>query len=319
MFRRISAGIVLLAMIGIGAGAVPLGAAASMGFGPADIVPPPAIATTALPPGVAGSPYAITVEATGGELPYQWSAGGLPPGLSIDPVSGRISGTPLTAICAAAPCPQPPEVLAPTIVVTDGSGTRASASLTLDLSGSSAPVMVATAGDGIGEVASDPPGIACATHEGFCQGSFEYTSPVTLIAKPSPGSIFEGWAGGGCAGTGACKVTWSQQVTFVVARFGKAQVPQPSPAPAPVSAPETTIAKAAITGAHAAFRFSGIGDTESFLCALSGPGRHAVFKPCTSPQTYRNLRPGRYAFSVRASGPGGTDATPAKRRFRVPR
>ena len=318
MLRRLGANIVLLAVIGIGAGALPLGAAASVGFGPAGTAPPLVIATTALPTGVAGSPYAAVVEAAGGEPPYQWSASGLPPGLTIDPVSGRISGTPLTAICVTAPCPQPPEVLAPTITVTDGDGTQTSASLTMDLSGSSAPLMVATAGQGTGEVASDPAGIACLSREGLCQASFGYTSPVTLIAKPSPGSIFESWAGGGCSGTGPCKVTWSQQVTFVVARFGKAQAPQPPAPPSPVAPPGTKIAKARITsGGRAAFRFGGSGDTESFLCALSGPGRQAIFKPCTSPRVYRHLRPGRYAFSVRASGPGGADATPAKRRFRI--
>ena len=282
-------------------------------------MPPLAIVTPALPTGRAGSPYAGAVEATGGEPPYQWSASGLPPGMSIDPADGRISGTPLTAICAHAPCPQPPATLAPTITVTDGNGTQASASLTMDLAGSDDPIMVATAGKGTGEVISDPAGIACGPQEELCQASFEYTSPVTLTAKPSPGSIFEGWAGGGCSGTGPCNVAWDPEVTFVVARFGQAPASPPpgTPSPSPVEPPGTKIAKAKITGARATFRFGGIGEAESFLCALSGPGRHAVFKPCTSPRTYRHLRPGRYAFSVRASGPGGADATPARRRFRI--
>jgi hypothetical protein len=322
MLRRFSAGIVLLSMIGIGAAALSPGAGASMGFNLASGVPPLAIATTALPTGVAGSPYAVAIEAAGGELPYQWSASGLPPGVSIDPLSGRMSGTPRTAICASGLCPQPPGILSPTITVTDADGTQASASLTIDLSGSEDPVMVSTAGNGTGEITSDPSGIACVPFGGSCEASFEYTSPVILSARPSPGSIFEGWAGSGCSGTAPCQVTWGQQVTFVVGRFGKAQAPPlapPSvPSPSPVKPPGTKMAAAKISaGGRATFRFGAVGEANSFGCALSGPGRHAVFRPCTSPRVYRHLRPGRYAFSVRAGGPGGTDATPARRRFRI--
>jgi hypothetical protein len=62
----------------------------------------------------------------------------------------------------------------------------------------------------------------------------------------------------------------------------------------------TKIAKAKITsGGGATLRFSGVGDADSFGCALSGPSRHTVFRPCTSPHTYRHLRP-----PIRLQGPG---------------
>jgi alpha-tubulin suppressor-like RCC1 family protein len=38
--------------------------------------------------------YATQVRATGGAVPYRWTAAGLPPGLSISAASGRISGKP---------------------------------------------------------------------------------------------------------------------------------------------------------------------------------------------------------------------------------
>ena len=53
----------------------------------------PVITHGALPGGTVGTVYQTTVNASGGTVPYTWSATGLPKGLSID-TSGNISGTP---------------------------------------------------------------------------------------------------------------------------------------------------------------------------------------------------------------------------------
>jgi alpha-tubulin suppressor-like RCC1 family protein len=58
---------------------------------------PLAVATKALPEGIEGTAYTTTVAANGGTPPLHWSATGLPSGLSIDPASGQISGTPTQA------------------------------------------------------------------------------------------------------------------------------------------------------------------------------------------------------------------------------
>ena len=58
---------------------------------------PPVISTTSLPNGVVGGSYSATVIAAGGTAPYTWSATGLPAGLSINSISGVISGTPMSA------------------------------------------------------------------------------------------------------------------------------------------------------------------------------------------------------------------------------
>ncbi|MBI2681065.1 MAG: putative Ig domain-containing protein [Candidatus Solibacter usitatus] len=57
---------------------------------------PPVIVTAALPDGTVSVPYSQTLNASGGVAPYGWSvdAGSLPSGLTLDPVSGKISGTP---------------------------------------------------------------------------------------------------------------------------------------------------------------------------------------------------------------------------------
>ncbi len=59
-------------------------------------------------------------------------------------------------------------------------------------------------GSGSGTVTSDPAGIDCGSD---CSESFFEGTKVTLTAAPAPGSVFDHWTGGGCSGSGACKVT----------------------------------------------------------------------------------------------------------------
>ncbi len=53
-----------------------------------------AVLSSSLPFAEVGVPYTTYAAAAGGVGGYTWSARGLPPGLSIDPASGQISGTP---------------------------------------------------------------------------------------------------------------------------------------------------------------------------------------------------------------------------------
>jgi hypothetical protein len=66
------------------------------GCGPAAAL---TITTTSLPAGTVGQVYGQTVTATGGTTPYTWSvsAGTLPAGLTLNPSTGAISGTPTAA------------------------------------------------------------------------------------------------------------------------------------------------------------------------------------------------------------------------------
>jgi DNA-binding beta-propeller fold protein YncE len=59
-------------------------------------------------------------------------------------------------------------------------------------------------GSGSGTVASARAGIFCGSK---CEKEYEDEENVTLIPTPANGSTFAGWSGGGCAGTGICRVT----------------------------------------------------------------------------------------------------------------
>jgi Putative Ig domain len=110
-------------------------------FDPSSVMPPRVVITTnALPDGAAKVPYAAQLEATEGTPPYRWSATGLPLGLTIDKTSGRITGTPMTAICVQAPCAQPPVTYTPTITVADSDGIPSSKQLTLAIAGAAAEI-----------------------------------------------------------------------------------------------------------------------------------------------------------------------------------
>jgi hypothetical protein len=59
-------------------------------------------------------------------------------------------------------------------------------------------------GNGSGTVISSPSGINCAS---TCSYAFPYNTTVTLTASPTPSSVFAGWSGSGCSGSGTCVVT----------------------------------------------------------------------------------------------------------------
>jgi hypothetical protein len=80
-----------------------------------------AILTNSLPDGQAGAPYSMQIQSAGGVAPYSWSvtAGSLPAGVSLNPSTGLLSGTPTAT---------------------------GSSSMTIRVSDSSLPKLVATAG-----------------------------------------------------------------------------------------------------------------------------------------------------------------------------
>jgi hypothetical protein len=101
--------------------------------------------------------------------------------------------------------------------------------------------------------------------------------------------------------------------------------PPPPIASAKPPAPGTALKKAKIDAdaGTASFAFGGSGAVTGFACELLRPHRRGAkaARPkcagCKSPKTYRHLAPGHYTFKVEAQGPGGADATPARKGFTI--
>lgn len=89
--------------------------------------------------------------------------------------------------------------------------------------------------------------------------------------------------------------------------------------------PDTSIVGSTIKPSkkQASFKFKAIGAARGFQCALvkvpKPPKKppKPLFKACTSPKTYKDLKPGNYVFRVRAFNAAGHDPTPAKRAFKI--
>jgi hypothetical protein len=82
-----------------------------------------------------------------------------------------------------------------------------------------APVTLSVTRTGNGTVSSAPAGISCGV---TCSATFTAGTSVTLTATPAAGSVFSGWSGGGCSGTGACTLTMATATT-VSAAFAPAR------------------------------------------------------------------------------------------------
>ena len=89
---------------------------------------------------------------------------------------------------------------------------------------SSFPLTITKSGDGTGTITSNPVALNCGS---TCTASFSADSPITLSANVASDSIFSGWSGGGCSGTGSCVLTLSSS-TSVSANFASSPPPSHS-------------------------------------------------------------------------------------------
>lgn len=92
--------------------------------------------------------------------------------------------------------------------------------------------------------------------------------------------------------------------------------PTPTATPPDVTAPATSLRRARINRAKrkATFRFASGEPGSRFSCKLD----KRRFRPCTSPKTYKKLKPGRHVFRVKARDRAGNlDSTPAVKRFKI--
>jgi hypothetical protein len=175
--------------------------------------------------------------------------------------------------------------------------------------GPSRELRVELAGDGAGTVGGGR-GILCPP---VCAQRYPQAQVEALRVEPP--AAFAGF-GGPCAGMGPCRVKMDGDAT-VTATFGRPK--------------GTTITKAKIVRRKkmATFSFSAPGAITGYECLLVPPkARHKGaaksakrrkprFSGCSSPRRYRHLKPGGYAFRVRALDILGADANPAQRKFKL--
>jgi hypothetical protein len=128
------------------------------------VVGPLTITTTSLPSGTVLTPYSRTLAATGGQTPYSWTliSGALPAGLSLNALSGLITGTPTTSV-ANTPL---------TFRVTDSSAPQQTTTVSLTLTiGLQVPASITATGGG-GQ--TTPVGTA-------------FTNPLVVLVKDADG------------------------------------------------------------------------------------------------------------------------------------
>lgn len=74
-----------------------------------------------------------------------------------------------------------------------------------------------------------------------------------------------------------------------------------------------------VRGSTQVFAFTSDEPDATFECRLDGRAGAGAWEPCTSPHALTGLKPGDYAFLVRATDlAGNMDASPAAARFRIP-
>jgi Divergent InlB B-repeat domain/NHL repeat len=128
-----------------------------------------------------------------GYLPFQVISA-LPPGLTVDNSPGTTQGRVYvtsgnTHQAGYYAYPASPRVTA----------TPLPSSFSLSLS--------ATGGSGEGSIDGDLAGVDCASS---CEADVRSAAQVTLTAIPEGDSVFAGWSGAGCSGTGECTVQMSE-------------------------------------------------------------------------------------------------------------
>jgi hypothetical protein len=83
---------------------------------------------------------------------------------------------------------------------------------------------------------------------------------------------------------------------------------------APNQAPNTKLKSAKIKKHKVTFKFSSNEAGSTFLCKLD----KKKFAKCKSPKTYKNLKPGKHKFQVKARDKdGNVDPSPVVKKFKI--
>ncbi len=266
-----------------------------------------AVTTGSLPAGQVGAPYSATATASGGAPPYSWQASGLPAGLSIDPASGQISGTPSAAGSAQV-----------TLTVTDRFGILAASATQYTVAKATSSVLL-----GASPSSGAAPGQAVrllASVSGASPGG----SVVFKVGKKPIGEATLGANGQAKLATrslapGRHKIRAlysgdanNQGSTSPPLRLRIAPLPKPRLHHTP-NTPHQPNPKG---GPRYTFVFSDPAAGARFQCRLD---RQRKWRRCSSPKVYRHVKRGRHVFRLRSIDRAGNRSPVRAVRFFVGR
>ena len=136
-------------------------------------------------------------------------------------------------------------------------------------------------GSGSGTITDNAGAVSCPS---TCSHDYPAGTTVTLTAAPGAGSVFTGWSGGGCSGTGACTVTMNADTSITATFSQSASAPISSPPTATTLQPVGRIGSAAFSGS---VNPQGLATTASFQYGLDlsqrGPGASTTLYDQSTP------------------------------------
>ncbi len=136
-----------------------------------------AVASSSLPAGQVASRYSGGVRASGGTPAYTWAASGLPPGLSLNPATGTITGTPSTA-----------GSYQPVFTVTDADGVSAGGAVAITIAPPPPPTAQRLGTSFAGSVTTFV--VACAGISGqMCSGDLVATTRLRMVGNKIVGEV----------------------------------------------------------------------------------------------------------------------------------
>ena len=255
------------------------------------IAPVLALATSPLPNGQVGIAFASTaLSFSGGTAPYTWSATGLPPGITIEPTSGVLSGTPTTAGTYAA-------------VVTVVDASQASSSANYSIAITPAVTVAGPATLPVGQVGVAYPGATMSAAGGTAPFRWSATGLAAgLVIDPATGVV---------SGSPTASGTFTVQATVTDTRGSVATRSYTLTVNAPLAMTPLTMPAGRVGIAYATTTFSATGGSAPYTWSATGLPAGLVINASTGAVTGTPTTAGSFTAVVTVRDANTANATQA--------